>query len=38
MIICVTWRVIVDELLAEKEKYKTISEDLDDTFQELAAF
>jgi len=31
-------RVIVDELLAEKEKYRTISEDLDGTFEELAAF
>jgi len=27
-----------DELLAEKEKYKTISEDLDCTFAELAGF
>jgi len=27
-----------DELLGEKEKYKTISEDLDFTFTELAGF
>jgi len=27
-----------DELLAEKEKYKTISEELDGTFAELASF
>merc|ERR1711976_194536 len=27
-----------DELLAEKEKYKSISEDLDTTFAELAGF
>merc|ERR1712121_228816 len=27
-----------DELLAEKEKYKNISEDLDQTFAELAGF
>lgn len=27
-----------DELLAEKEKYKGISEDLDQTFAELAGF
>jgi hypothetical protein len=34
------WRVCVfaDELLAEKEKYKGISEDLDQTFAELAGF
>jgi hypothetical protein len=29
---------ILDELLAEKEKYKAISEDLDGTFAELAQF
>jgi len=29
---------IKDELLAEKEKYKGISEDLDTTFAELAGF
>jgi len=38
----VTWRFCVyrdaDELLGEKEKYKTISEDLDFTFTELAGF
>lgn len=28
----------LDELLAEKERYKTISEDLDGTFAELAGF
>ena len=27
-----------DELLGEKERYKTISEELDGTFQELAGF
>jgi tropomyosin-1 len=27
-----------DELLAEKEKYKGISEDLDQTFAELAGY
>jgi len=27
-----------DELLAEKEKYRTISADLDGTFEELATF
>jgi len=30
--------VDADELLGEKEKYKTISEDLDFTFTELAGF
>lgn len=30
--------VYTDELLGEKEKYKTISEDLDFTFTELAGF
>jgi len=28
----------IDELLAEKEKYKGISEELDQTFAELAGF
>jgi hypothetical protein len=28
----------IDELLAEKEKYKSISEELDQTFAELAGF
>ena len=31
--VCVT-----DELLAEKEKYKGISEELDETFTELAEY
>jgi len=30
--------VVADELLAEKEKYRTISEDLDGTYLELATF
>jgi len=30
--------VCIDELLAEKEKYKGISEELDDTFTELAEY
>jgi tropomyosin-1 len=30
--------VCADELLAEKEKYKTISEELDHTFAELAGY
>jgi len=37
----IDWRGCVpgaDELLGEKEKYKTISEDLDFTFTELAGF
>ena len=29
---------LTDELLAEKEKYKGISEDLDQTFAELAGY
>ena len=35
------WCVLLfaaDELLAEKEKYKSISEELDTTFAELAGF
>ena len=36
--VAIFWAVIVDELLAEKEKYKTISEDLDGTFEELSTF
>jgi hypothetical protein len=30
--------LIADELVAEKEKYKAISEDLDMTFQELSGY
>jgi len=30
--------VLLDELLAEKEKYKGISEELDETFTELAEY
>ena len=40
---CTLWRytvllLLADELLAEKEKYKAISEELDTTFAELAGF
>lgn len=30
--------VLVDELVHEKEKYKAISEELDQTFQELSGY
>lgn len=33
-----TVAMVTDELLAEKEKYKGISEELDQTFAELAGF
>jgi len=33
-----TMLLFVDELLAEKEKYKGISEELDETFTELAEY